>query len=492
VTVVIVVLALAGWAAMRAMKGRFLGGASATSIRSLAVLPLHNLSADPEQEYFVDGMTEELTTVLAQVKSLKVISRTSSTKYKDTKKSLPQIGRELGVDAVIEGSVLRAGDKVRVTAQLVRAATDEHLWAQSYDRDLKDVLALQSGVARLIAHDVVEIAFPNGKTRFVSDRAVDPAAHEDFLMGRYYWNTKTEDGLRKAIEYFRSSVRRDSTYARAYAAIADYYNVLPFYTRTSPREAFPQARVAALRALALDDSLGPAHAALALERAYYEWDWAGAEREFQRALALTPSESRVHLSYSRYLVSTGRSDEGMAELKRAEELDPLTLSLPANEAMVLFFEGRYDDAIAQLRKVLALDASHPVAHWGLGLVFEQKGMYAEAMQELREAMKDPEPDPNFMSSLAHIYASAGRREEARRVIARLKEEAKKYYVSPYHSALVYAGLGDKDGAFAQLNAAAEDRSTMLVYLRKDPRLSNLRSDPRFQTLLARIGLPGAS
>jgi serine/threonine protein kinase len=372
---------LGGW------RDRLRPTAPAGAIRSLAVLPLQNLSAAPEQEYFVDGMTEGLTATLAQVGTLKVISRTSSTQYKGTKKSLRDIGRELGVDALIEGSVLRAGNRVRVTAQLIRAATDEHLWAQSYERDLRDVLTLQSGLAREIAGEVVKVASPRGAA-FAADRTVDPAAHEAYLMGRFFWNKRTPEDLNKAMGYFRRSVERDSTYARAHSAIADYYNVLPFYTRTSPSEAFPKAKASALKALAIDDSLGGAHAALAFEMAYYEWDWAGAEREFQRALALTPSDAKVHHSYSRYLVSTGRTEEGMAELKRAQELDPLSLVLKANEGMVLFFEGRYDEAIAQLRRVLELDSTHPVAHWGLGLAMEQKGLYADAVREIQKA-SDP-------------------------------------------------------------------------------------------------------
>jgi TolB-like protein/tetratricopeptide (TPR) repeat protein len=472
-------------------RSRLLPRGHGDTIRSLAVLPLENFSHDPGQEYFVDGMTEELTTILAQMGAPKVISRTSSMKYKGTKKSLTEIGRELGVDAVIEGSVLRAGDRVRVTAQLIRAATDEHLWAQSYDRDLHDVLSLQSGVAHLIAGEVAKLLSPRGASSLAADRAVDPAAHEDYLMGRFFWNTRTEEGLTKAIGYFRRSVERDSTYASGYSAIADYYNVLPFYTRISPSDAFPKAKAAALRALAIDESLGEAHAALAFEMAYYEWDWAGAEREFQRALALTPSDSKVHHSYSRYLVSTGRSEEGMVELKRAQELDPLSITLKANEGMALFFEGKYDEAMVQLRKVVELDSSHPVAHWGLGLALERKGMYAEAVSEIKTAIgPESEPDPNFLASLGHVYAAQGKREEARRCLGTLHEESKKYYISAYHSAVIYAGLDEKDKAFEELIRATEERSTLLVYLRKDPRLESLRADSRFQDLLERVRLPG--
>ena len=460
-------------------------------IHSLVVLPLKNLSSDPQQEYFVDGMTEELTTALAQVGALKVMSRLTATQFKDSKKALPQIGRELGVDAVLEGSVLRAGDRVRITAQLIRPAEDEHVWAQSYERDLKDVLALQSGVARQIAEEVARVASPGGEApRLVADRPVDPAAHEDYLMGRFLLDSRDPDGLSKAFAHFQRAVQRDSTYARAYAAIADYYNVLPFYERVAPRDAFPKAKVAATRALALDESLGEAHAALAFEKAYYEWDWAAAEREFRRALELIPSEANVHHSYSRYLVSTGRSDEGMAELRRAQELSPLSTTLKANEGMALFFGGKYDEAMAQLRKVIELNPDHPVAHWGLGLALEQKGLYADAEREIRKAQDPKEYDPNAAASLGHVFALQGKRGEARRLIDQMERESKKLYLSPYHIAVIYAGLGDKDEAFANLNRAADERSTLLVYLRMDPRLSGLRSDSRFQALLDRIGLPG--
>jgi tetratricopeptide (TPR) repeat protein len=379
---------------------------------------------------------------------------------------------------------------VRITAQLLDAATDRHLWAKSYQRDARDVLALQSGVARIIAREVANQLSPRAGSHFTADRSVDPAAHEDYLMGRYFWNSRTNEGLSKAIDYFQRAVRKDSTYALPYTGIADYYNVLPFYIRISPEETFPKAKAAALRALALDESLAEAHGALAFVLAYYEWNWAAAEREFQRALALNPSDASVRHSYSRYLASTGRHDEAMAELKRAQELDPLSLGLKANEGMVLYFAGKYDDAIQQLRKTLALDSTHSVAHWGLGLAFEQKGMYAEAASEIQKAIGSEEPDPNFQSSLGHVYAAQRKVADVRRLLHQLDEESKQSYVSPYHAALLYAGLGEKDKAFERLDQAARERSTLLVYLRKDPRLGTLRSDPRFRELLRRVGLPG--
>jgi serine/threonine-protein kinase len=475
------------WAGRQAW---FTRPAGTTRIQSLAVLPLDNLSGDAQQDYFADGMTDALIGDLSSVSTLRVISRRSVMQYKSVHKPLAEIAKALRVDAIVEGTVVRAGDQVRITAQLLDASTDRHLWAGSYQRNLGDVLALQNGVARLIADEVARRLAPRAKSHFQADRAVDPKAHEDYLMGRYFWNARTDEGFGKAIGYFQRAVERDSTYARAYAAIAAYYNALPFYVRIAPAEAFPKAKAAALRALAIDDSLPEAHGALAFVLAYYEWDWTAAEREFQRALALNPSDAAVHHSYSRYLASTGRGEEAMTELRRAQELDPLSLALKANEGMVLYFGGRYDEAIARLRTTLELDSTHAVAHWGLGMALEQKLMYAEAAVEIRKAMEAGGTDPLFIASLGHVYAMQGKRQEVRRLLDQLDEESKRSYVSPYHAAVLHAGLGEKDKAFEDLDRAARERSTMLVYLKADPRLELLRSDPRFEELLRRVHFPG--
>ena len=425
----------------------FASPAGTTRIQSLAVLPLDNLSGDAQQDYFADGMTDALIGDLSTISTLRVISRRSVMQYKSVHKPLAEIAKALRVDAIVEGTVVRAGDQVRITAQLLDASTDRHLWAGSYQRNLGDVLALQNGVARLIADEVARKLAPRARSHFAADRAVDPKAHDDYLMGRYFWNARTDEGFGKAIGYFQRAVERDSTYARAYAAIAAYYNALPFYARIAPAEAFPKAKAAALRALAIDDSLPEAHGALAFVLAYYEWDWTAAEREFQRALALNPSDAAVHHSYSRYLASTGRGDEAMTELRHAQELDPLSLALKANEGMVLYFGGKYDEAIARLRTTLELDSTHAVAHWGLGMALEQKLMYAEAAVEIRKAMAAGGTDPLFIASLGHVYALQGKRQEVRRLLDQLDEESKRSYVSPYHAAVLHAGLGEKDKAF---------------------------------------------
>ncbi|HSE67913.1 MAG TPA: tetratricopeptide repeat protein, partial [Gemmatimonadales bacterium] len=469
-------------------RAGFTDPSGAVQVLSLAVLPLENLSPNADQDYFADGMTEALIGDLSRIPTLRVISRRSVMQYKGVKKSLKEIAQALGADRIVEGSVLRAGEEVRVSAALLDPATDQNLWAQSYRHDLNDVLALQSGVAHDIAREVANRLSPNAEVHLAKDRSVDPAAHDDYLMGRFFWNSRSTEGLTKAFDYFQRAVQKDPGYALAYTGIANYYNALSFYTRTAPSEAFPKAKAAALKALALDDSLAEAHGALAFTLAYYDWDWAAAEREFQRALALNPSDAGVHHSYSRYLASTDRTEEAIAELKRAQELDPLSVVLKANEGMVLYFAGRYDDAIQQLRRTLTLDPNHPVAHWGLGLCFEQKGLYSDAAKEIEKASEGDEPDPNFMASLGHVYAAQGKVAEVRRLVGQMEEESKKYYVSPYFGAMLHAALGEKDKAFELLSKAADERSTLLVYLRKDPRLGNLHSDPRFGELVTRLGL----
>src|SRR5437899_2590089 len=349
-----VVLAAASWWAFNASRGRRAGVAGPTRVESLAVLPLDNFTGDPGQEYFVDGMTEALIADLSKIGALRVISRRSVMQYKAVSKPLPEIAKELHVGFVVEGSVVQAGGRVRITAQLIEGATDRHLWAERYERDLRDVLALQSEVARAIAHEVRIKLTPQEQARLETARPIDPAAHEAYLLGRYLWNKRTAAGLAKAFTYFRQAINKDSSYAAAYAGMADYYNVLPFYSRHSPVEVFPQAKAAALKALEIDEGLSEAHAALAYITAYYDWDLHGAEREFQRALELNPSNAAAHHSYSRLLAATGRVDEALAEIKRSEALDPVSPLLQANTAKILYFGGRYDQAIEQLHRTLEL------------------------------------------------------------------------------------------------------------------------------------------
>ncbi|PYP18552.1 MAG: hypothetical protein DMD52_01810 [Gemmatimonadetes bacterium] len=464
--------------------------ASPRHIESLAVLPLDNLSRDSNQAYFVDGMTEALIADLSKIQALRVVSRRSVMRYKAVARPLPEIAHELHVDAVVEGSVILAGDRVRVTVELIDAAADRHVWGETYDRRLGDVLGLQSELARTVAREVRVTLTPEEQARLPVARPVNLRAHSAYLLGRYFWNQRTPEGLAKAFEQFQQAIKADPRYPAAYAGLADYYNVLPFYRRVSPREVFPKAKAAAEQALALDDGLAEAHASLAYIKAYYDWDWAAAEREFRRALELNPSYAAAHHSYSRLLAATGRIDEALAEIRRAEQVEPISLVLQANTAMILFFGHRYDDAIHQLQETLKLDSTFDVAHWGLGLAYEQKGMYMPAIAALEKAAALSHRDANVLSSLGHVYAVTGRRAEAGQLIDELRRQSREGYVSPYFFALISVGRGELDRAVGMLDQAAEERSTLLVYLRMDPRFAPLRSDPRFRALLRRLGFQG--
>jgi serine/threonine-protein kinase len=471
------------------LRDRFAWGSRPGRIESLAVLPLENLSRDPDQEYFADGVSEALITDLAKIGALKVISRTSAMHYKGTKKTLPEIARELNVDGVIEGSVQRSGDRVRITAQLIYAPTDRHIWAESYERDLRDVLALQNEVALAIANEVRIKVTSQEQIRLASARPVNPEAHEAYLRGRFFWNKRTPEGLQKGLKYFEQALEKDQAYALAYAGIADTYSLLPFYTNLVPKESFAKAEIAALKALQLDDSLAEAHTSLAYLKCYHDWDWAGAEKEYKRALELNPGYATAHLWYSRYLAATGRVNEAVTELKRAQEFDPLSLVLQANAGMIFYCARQYDKSIEELKRTQELDVNFPVSYWGLGLDYEQKGLYEEAVHEFRKAESLSPGSTNTAAALAHAYAVTGMRNEALKTLNQLKERKKHEYVTAYLFALIYAGLGEKNQAMEWLEKAYQEPSTLLGYAKVDPRLDPLRSDPRFQDLLRRVGLP---
>ena len=462
---------------------------SPSSIRSLAVLPLANLTGDSTQAYFADGMTEALISSLSTVSSLRVISRTSVMEYRSTTRSLPEIGRKLSADAVVEGSIQRSASGVHLSVRLVDAARDRQLWTHAYDASAGDVPTLQGRVARAIADEIRLQLSPEERTRLTAPRAVDPAAHDAYLLGRHFLDARSRDELERARGYFEQAIARDSGFAPAYVGLAQYYEVLPFYSQLPPQRMFLPARAAALRALELDQDLAEAHAVAAYIKAYYEWDWPAAEAEFKRALQLNPSEADVHHSYSRYLAATGRIDEALAEIASAEKLDPLSVLLKANTGMIFFFGRRYDEAIAQLQTVLAIDSTFSTAHWGIGLAYEQKGDYPKAVVMLERALAFSPGSANTRSSLGHAYAVSGRRRDAQRILRELYAASRKDYVSPYHLGIVYAGLGETDSAMTYIERASEERSTLLVYLSADPRLTSLRSHPRFRDLSRRLGLP---
>src|SRR3984957_1535774 len=394
---------------------------SPPAIRSLAVLPLENLSGDPAQDYFADGMTDELITRLAQINTLRVISRTSVMTYKNARKSLPEIARELNVDAVVEGSVSRSGERVRITAQLIQVPADTHVWAQSYDEDFQDTLALQSKVARDIAEQIQVTLNRQEQAALVKSKTVNPEAYEDYLKGRYFWNKRTGDALKRAIDYFSHAIQTDPTYAEAYSGLADSYALSGDweYGVLSPKDAFSKAKTAATKALALDDSLGEAHTSLAFALDLYGWDWDAAEGEYKLAIKLNPGYATAHHWYAWHLMVTGRNSEGISELRKAENLDPLSLIISADIADALCIAHLYDESVQQSKKTLEMDPGFAVTHYEMGQALTQKHMYDKAIAEFQRAIDLSGHNGAFDSNLAYAYALSGRKEEAIEIVKNL-------------------------------------------------------------------------
>ncbi len=457
-------------------------------IRSLAVLPLENLSGDPSQEYFSDGMTDELITELGQIGELRVISRTSAMTYKGARKPLPQIARELNIDAAVEGTVSRSGNLVRITAQLVLTSNDKHLWAQSYEVRLGDIFSVQKQVARSIAGQVRIKLNPQEQTQLNRPRAVNPEAYEAYLKGRYFWNKRTADGLKKAIDYFNQAIEKDPLYAQAYSGLADSYALMGDweYGVLPPKEALPKAKAAATRALALDNTLGEAHTSLAFVLDLFDWDWQAAEREYKLAVDLSPSYATAHQWYTWHLIVLGRNDEAVSEMRRAEYLDPLSLIISADMADVLLVARRYDESIEESRKTMEMDPGFAVTHYQLGQAFVQKHMYSEGIAELQRAITLSGGDKAFRSNLAYAYARSGRKNEALEILNDLKNRSGDGFSNSAEIALIYVGLDDMDQAMIWLEKSYKERFNPSVLMR--PCFDPLRSDPRFQALLGRIGL----
>ena len=460
-------------------------------VRSLAVLPLQNLTGDPTQDYFADGMTDELIAQLGQIRALRVISRTSAMDYKNAHKSLADIARELGVQAIVEGSVVSSGPRVRISAQLIRVPDDEHIWGNSYEGDLRDTLKLQNEVARAIATQVRVTLSPHEQTALQQSRSIDPQAHEAYLKGRYFWNKRTGADLESAIDYFNNAVAVDPGYAEAYAGLADSYALAGDweYGLLAPQEAWPKAIQAAKKALELDENLGEAHASLAFALDLFAWDWSGAETEYQRALALSPNYATAHHWHGFHLLVAGRNGEAIAELRKAEDLDPLSLVIGADIADALCIAHLYDQSIAQSRKTLALDPNFALAHYELGQALEQKHLHDEAITHLRRAIELGGHSPAFDSNLAYAYATSGRKEEALRVLESLQAKEDQNPTADANIALAYAGLGDNDSAMVWLEKAYAARVNPSILLR--PAFDPVRSDTRFQALLRRMGLPNS-
>jgi TolB-like protein/DNA-binding winged helix-turn-helix (wHTH) protein/Tfp pilus assembly protein PilF len=460
------------------------------AISSIMVLPLENISGDPAEEYFADGMTDALIGDLAQIRGLHVISRTSSMHYKGTKKSLPQIAGEINVDAVVEGTVQRSGDRVVVRAQLIQTATDRHLWVQTYTRDLRDVLDLQSEIAQAIAREVRIQLTPGEQARFTARRAVQPKAYDNYLQGRYlFWNKRTEENLNKAIELFQNAIKEDPGYAPAYVGLADCYNALSVVQvgALTPVEGRRRGEEAATKALALDSGLAEAYSALGYVN-HYNWDWSAAEQHFKRAIELNPSYANAHNVYASYLMSRGRVDESSAASNRARELDPFSLSISAQRGFLLENARRYGEAIEQLRAVIAMDPNHYQAHWILGHTYAANRQFDESIAAAQKAVELSERTPGALGMLGLAYGLAGRKADATKILNELLELNRTRYVTPAALANVYIGLGDKEQAFVWLEKAYEERSNYIAYLKVFPLLDPIRSDPRFAELVRRVGL----
>src|ERR1700756_250652 len=456
-------------------------------IRSLAVLPLESLSGDASQDYFADGMTDELITDLGQISALRVISRTSVMAYKRARKPLPQIARELNVDAVVEGTVLRSGDQVRITAQLIEASTDKHLWSQSYEGEFRDTLALQNRVAGAIADQIRINLTPQEQAALKNTKVVNPEAYESYLKGRYFWNKRTADGLKVALAYFNQAIEEDPKYARAYSGLADTYVLLGDweYGVLTPNEAFPKAKAAAIKALELDNTLSDPHTSLT-SLGMFDWDWRSAGEEFRRAIELNPGYATAHQWYAWHLNLLGRKSEAIAEMRKAESLDPLSLIISADMADVLFVVGLYDESIRQSRKTLEMDPNFAIAHFELGQAYAQKRMYSEAIAELQRAIALSGSSRTFKSNLAYTYAVSGRRNEALKILNDSTGRSNGFSDAS-EIALIYTGLGDNDQAMAWLDKAYSERFNPSILLR--PGFDSLRSDSRFQDLVHRVGLP---
>lgn len=457
-----------------------------TRTDSLAVLPFVNLSGDPKQEYLADGMTEALIANLGKLKALRVISRTSVMTYKNRPTPMPEIARQLNVDAVVEGSILRASDRVRITAKLIDANSDQLLWVKSYKRHIQDILTLQSELAQAIATEIRVELTPQEQTQVFATRPVNPEAYDAYLKGRYFWNKRTSEAFEKAKQQFLKAIEIDSSYAPAYTGLSDTYTLLAGYGILPGDTATAQSKKYALKALELDETLAEAHVALAPNLSN-EWDWAGAEREFKRAIELNPNYATAHHWYATHLERFGLLDQAVSEARKALTLAPLSLRIRVDLGRTYFYARRYDEAIQQYRETLELDPNFAPAHSLLGLVYLERGEFEQAITELREGMRLRNGD--LSRWLGYAYAVSGRKDEAMNELSKWKQRWQQWHEDAAVLALIYTGLGDEDAAFEWLEKAFEVRDPALFSLKCSPQWDTLRPDERFQNLLRRIGIP---
>ena len=458
----------------------------------VAVLPLRNISLDQADEYFSDGLTEELISSVSRTKGLRVIARTSVMRYKGSSKSIAEIGRELNVGSVLEGSVRKAGNKVRISVQFVNTSNEEPRWSQEYDREIEDVLEIQSDIAQKVAEALREHvlgAVPHPEKGKVTR---NPEAYLNYLRGRQFWNRRTEASLRRAISFFEDALKIDSQYAIAYTGLADSYATLALLEFMAPHEAYPRARDAVQKALTLDPQLAEAHTSLGLIKFQYDWDWDMAEKELREAIRINPNYPPAHHFYADYLKAMGRFEEALGEIETAQELDPLSLAINIGVGHVLYLSRQYDKAIKQYKQAVDLDPDFMITHVWFGRPYLEKGMYEEAISELETAVKLSGESTLALAMLGHGLASAGRREEAMQIIEKLKERSKSQYVPSYWMAVIYNGFKDRDQVIAWMRKAFEERSSWLVWSKVEPRFAWLRSDPDFASLLKKMNLQNAA
>lgn len=453
----------------------------------IAVLPFTNISQDERDEYFADGMTEEIISSISKTQGLKVIARTSVMKYKGSSKQVSEIGRELGVGSVLEGSVRKAGDKVRISIKLVDAINEEPKWSQQYDREILDIFAIQSDIAQRVAEALRMQVLGTGEG--AAKQTSSAEAYVDYLRGRQAWNKRTEEGLRQAIEFFSKAIELDGRYAKAYAGLADSYATLAFLEFSAPSEAYPRAKEAVGKALELDSPSAEAHTSLGLIRYQYDWDWKGAEGEFREATKVNPSYAPAHQYYADFLKAMGRFEEALWEITRAQELDPLNLSINTGVGHVLYLSGQIDRAIEQYKKTVELDPGFTLTHIWFGRPYLEKGMYPEAISELETAVRLSGESTLALAMLGHGLASAGRKQEALAILEKLKERSRRQYVPSYWIAAIYNGFKDKEQVISWLRKAFEERSSWLVWSNVEPRFAWLKNDPEFNELLGAMKFP---
>lgn len=458
-------------------------------ISSLAVLPLVNASADPNVEYLSDGITESIINSLAQLPQLRVMARSTVFRYKGREVDPQEVGRDLNVRAVLAGRALRVGDRLIIKTELVDTTDGAQIWGEQYNRSPSDILVVQEEIAKEISEKLQVKLTAQEQKRLIKRYTENTEAYEAYLKGRHYWNKRTVEDFKKGIEYFQQAIEKDPRYALAYAGLADSYILLATYNILPPTEAIPEARMAAMKALEIDDKLAEAYISLATIEGEHEWNWSIAEKEFKQAIKINPNYAIAHQWYGEYLVVMGRFDEALAAIKRAHQLDPLSLVVNLALGDVFYYTRRYDEAIEQYGKTLEIDSNFAFAYSYLGSAYLQKALYAEAIAELEKARELSGGEPLIVAWLGYAFALAGEKDKARDMLDELKERSKREYISSYYLAIIYAGLDEKDQAFEYLEKAYEERSSWLPRLKAEPKFDSLRSDQRFADLLQRVGLP---